>query len=81
MDRRWSYEPAVAARWLTVVESLGYPLSEVETTIRDEAVASLSAEGGEVANVIDLRTTTGDEPDDASDDDVSDEDEQADDLA
>jgi hypothetical protein len=31
----------VAARWLSLVESLGYPLTDVETVVRDEAVTTL----------------------------------------
>ena len=30
----WQFDPAFAVAWLTVVESLGYPLSEVESQLR-----------------------------------------------
>jgi ParB family chromosome partitioning protein len=30
----WQFDPELAAQWLTVLEDLGYPLSEVETELR-----------------------------------------------
>jgi ParB family chromosome partitioning protein len=30
----WQFDPELAVRWLTILEELGYPLSEVETQLR-----------------------------------------------
>lgn len=30
----WQFDPELAVQWLTILEDLGYPLSEVETELR-----------------------------------------------
>jgi hypothetical protein len=30
----WQFDPELAVQWLTVLEDLGYPLSEVEAELR-----------------------------------------------
>jgi hypothetical protein len=49
MTRRWAYQPHVTARWLTLLESFGYPLTDIETTVRNEAAASLNESDSEEA--------------------------------
>jgi hypothetical protein len=42
MTRRCAHPPAVIARWLSLLESFGYMLSEVETVVRDDAGGDLT---------------------------------------
>ena len=55
----WQFDPELAVRWLTILEDLGYPLSEAETQLRGHWSSPLDDED----DLFD-----GDLPDDAADD-------------
>jgi ParB family chromosome partitioning protein len=49
--RTWGYRPALTVTWLDLLESLGYQPSEIERTVRDEAVRDRGAEQAELDEV------------------------------
>jgi ParB family chromosome partitioning protein len=46
--RTWGYRPALTVTWLDLLEILGYQPSEIERSIRDEAVRDRDAERAEL---------------------------------
>jgi ParB family chromosome partitioning protein len=46
--RTWGYRPALTVTWLDLLESHGYQPSEIEQTVRDEAVRDRDAELAEL---------------------------------
>jgi ParB family chromosome partitioning protein len=47
--RTWGYRPALTVTWLDLLEAVGYQPSEIERTVRDEAVRDRDAEEAEPA--------------------------------
>jgi ParB family chromosome partitioning protein len=64
----WQFDPELAVRWLTILEGLGYPLSEVESQLRTYWSTPLE----DADDLLD-GNLLGDHPDDGPDDDAGEE--------